>query len=83
MAFNDKTYAVLNIADIDSVNYSEVITTSKETARKSIDESQFIIKYDSTPSFISGGAITPVSVVSHEDALALMATDDWTADIEL
>jgi len=83
MAYNNKTYAVLNIADIDSVNYSEVITTSKETARKSIDESQFIIKYAETPSFISGGAITPVSVVSHEDALALMATDEWTADIEL
>lgn len=82
MAFNNKTYAVLNISDIDSVNFSEVITTSKETARKSIDESQFLIKYAETPSFISGGQITPISVMNHEDILTLMDSDAWTAEME-
>jgi hypothetical protein len=82
MAFNDKTYAVLNIADIDSVNFSEVITTSKETVRKSIDKSQFLIKYTETPSFISGGQITPISVMNHEDILTLMDSADWTAEME-
>lgn len=82
MAFNDKTYAVLNIADIDSVNFSEVITTSKETVRKSIDKSQFLIKYTETPSFINNGTITPISVMNHEDILTLMDSADWTAEME-
>ena len=82
MAFNNKIYAVLNIADIDSVNFNEVITTSKDTIRKSIDESQFLIKYSQTPSFISNGTITPVSVMNHEDILTLMNSDAWTPEME-
>ena len=39
MAYNTKIYAILNIGDLDKVNFNEVITTSKETIRKSIDES--------------------------------------------
>ena len=52
--------------------------TSKETIRKSIDESQFLIKYFIRPSFIADGEVLPVSVMDHEAALALMATDAWT-----
>ena len=80
MSYNTKTYAILNIGYLDSVNFNEVITTSKETIRKSIDESQFLVKYKTTPTFISDSTVTPVSVMNHEDCLALMATEDWAAE---
>ena len=78
MVYNTKIYAILNIGDLDKVNFNEVITTSKETIRKSIDESQFLIKYKITPGFIADDTVTPVSVLDHEACLALMATDAWT-----
>ncbi len=78
MAYNTKIYAVLNMSDLDNVNFNEVITTSKETIRKSIDESQFLTKYFITPSFIPDGTVTPVSVMDHEACLTLMATPEWT-----
>ncbi len=78
MAYNTKIYAILNIGDLDKVSFNEVITTSKETIRKSLDESQFLIKYFIRPTFIADGEVLPVSVMDHEAALALMATDAWT-----
>ena len=78
MAYNTKIYAILNIGDLDKVNFNELITTSKETIRKSLDESQFLIKYFIRPSFIADGEVLPVSVMDHEAALALMATPEWT-----
>ena len=83
MSYNTKIYAILNIGDLDSVNFNEVITTSKETIRKSIDGSQFLVKYKITPSFISDGTITPVSVMNHDDCLTLMDTEDWTSNNDL
>ena len=80
MAYNTKIYAILNIGDLDKVNFNEVITTSKETIRKSLDESQFLVKYKITPSFINDGTVTPVSVMNHEDCLTLMASEDWTSN---
>ena len=79
MAYNTKIYAILNIGDLDNVNFNEVITTSQETIRKSVDESQFVVKYFITPQFITDGEVLPVSVLDHEACLALMATDAWTA----
>ena len=78
MAYNTKIYAILKIGDLDKVNFNEVITTSKETIRKSIDESQFLIKYFIRPQFIADGEVLPVSVMDHEACLALMATPEWT-----
>jgi len=78
MDTNTKIYAILNIADLDSVNFNEVITTSKQTTRKNVAETEFVIKYFVTPTFISDGTITPISVLDHAACLALMETDAWT-----
>ena len=78
MDTNTKIYAILNIADLDSVNFNEVITTSKETVRKNVAETQFVIKYLVTPTFISDGSVTPISVLEHDACLSLMETDIWT-----
>lgn len=78
MDTNTKIYAILNIADLDSVNFNEVITTSKETVRKNVAETQFVIKYLVTPTFISDGSVTPISILDHDACLSLMATPEWT-----
>ena len=78
-----ETYAIINIADLSNIDFSQVGETCKKTIRKSIDESQFVIKYNSTPSFISDGAVTPIKSLTHSEALKLMATDVWTEPIEI
>ena len=78
-----ETYAIINIADLPNIDFSQVGETNENTIRKSIDESQFVIKYNSVPSFITDGTITPVETLSHSEALELMATEAWTEPIEI
>jgi len=78
-----ETYAIINIADLPNIDFSQVGETNENTIRKSVDESQFVIKYNSTPSFITDGTITPVETLSHSAALTLMATEAWTEPIEI
>lgn len=77
----EKTYSIINIADLSNIDFSEVIETSENTIRKSVDEAQFVIKYISTPSFITDGTVTPVQTMSHADCLVLMSTDEWTPSV--
>ena len=79
----EKTYSIINIADLSNIDFSQVYETSQNTIRKSIDESQFVIKYSTEPSFISDGTVTPVQTLSHANCLTLMATDAWSSDDEL
>ncbi len=76
------TYAIINIADLPNIDFSQVGDTSANTIRKSLDESQFIIKWNTTPSFITDGTVVPVETLTHSEAIALMATSAWSEPIE-
>ena len=76
----EKIYSIINISDLSKIDFSQVIETSENTIRKSIDESEFVIKYKTEPSFISDGTVTPVQTLSHKNCLNLMATTEWTPE---
>lgn len=78
----NRSYTILNISDLANVDFSQVGETSENTIRKSIDETQFVIKYNTTPSFISDGTVTPVEVLTYAEALELMGTDAWSTNEE-
>ena len=78
-----ETYAIINIADLPNIDFLQVGESNKNTIRKSIDESQFVIKWNTTPSFITDGTIAPIETLTHSEALKLMSTEAWNLPIEI
>jgi hypothetical protein len=71
---------IFNVSELGSVNFSEVLETSINTVRKSVDQTQTFVKWDAV--------ITPPSVDSlatkegpyiYADMLAILATSGWTS----
>ena len=81
---NTKTYIVVNIADLGLVDFVQVSESSASTIRKSVDETQFTLKWENgyTPTFITDGTITPVGTYDHHAILELMATPAWAPEEE-
>ncbi len=81
---NNKTYAIINLTDIGLIDFSQVAQSSASTVRKSIDNTQFVIKWQEgyEPTFISDGSVKPLQVLSHAECLELMSTDKWSEPIE-
>lgn len=77
------TYNTINISDLTNINFAQVQETSAETIRKSIDETQFTIKWETEPSFLTDGTIVPVETYTHSKCLELMATDFWSTEDEI
>jgi len=75
------TYAIINIADLGNIDFSQVGETDENTIRKSLDETQFVLKWNTEPSFIADGSVTPLQTLTHDEALALMATSEWSEPI--
>ena len=44
------TYAIINIADLVNIDFSQVGETDENTIRKSLDETQFVLKWNTEPS---------------------------------
>ena len=78
------TYAIIAIADIDKVDFSQVDQTSADTVRKSLDGSEFVLKwyYEEEPTFIVDGTIVPLQTLTHAECLDLMNTAEWSEPIE-
>jgi len=81
---NVKTYAVINLSDIGLIDFAQVGETSASTVRKSLDNTQFIIKWQEgyVPTFITDSTVIPVGTYDHHAILELMQTDKWSEPIE-
>ncbi len=76
-----ETYAIINIADLVNIDFSQVGETDENTIRKSLDETQFVLKWNTEPTFIADGTVTPLQTLTHEQALVLMASAEWSEPI--
>ena len=75
------TYAIINIADLGNIDFSQVGETDENTIRKSLDETQFVLKWNTEPTFITDGTVVPLQTLTHDQALTLMATSEWSEPI--
>ena len=77
---NTRTYATINLTDVGQIDFSQVGQTSASTIRKSLDNTQFVIKWEDgyTPNFINDGSVVPIETYDHHSILLLMATPEWT-----
>jgi hypothetical protein len=78
-----ETYAIINIEDLPNIDFSQVGETNKNTIRKSLDQSQFVLKWNTTPTFITDLNVIPVKILTHSEAIQLMATEAWSEPIEM
>ena len=83
MAHLPDLYAIINIADLPNIDFSQVGETDENTIRKSLDDSQFVIKWfkEHEPTFITDGTVVPLQTLTHAEALVLMATAEWSEPI--
>ena len=73
------------VIDIDtqtaSVDFSQINTTSAQTMRRNVANTEAMLSYEVEPSFVTNGRLVPIQTLNHEEALALLATPAWSEPI--
>jgi len=76
---NSKSYIVISLNDTDSVLFSQVSQSSAQSMRRNLANTQGLLSYSVTPSFISNGSISPIGdIMNQTEALELLQTDAWS-----
>jgi len=76
---NNRSYIVIDLSDTDKVLFSQVNQSSAQSMRRNLANTQGLLSYSVTPSFISDGSVVPVSeVMNQTEALELLATSAWS-----
>ena len=81
MDYSNRTYAFVYTSDLGEVDFSQVMETSEDTVRRSIDGTQFVLKWYTAdwPTFIApSGSVTPVWEGTHAECLVELQSPFWT-----
>ena len=77
--FENRRWVIIDKDEVSSVDFSQVLETSADTLRHSLDESKTFVKYEgSQPSFLSGK-----TEYNHSQILAILNDVDgeWYIDV--
>jgi hypothetical protein len=82
---NTKTYAVINLTDLELIDFSQIGESAPSTIRKSLDDTQFVIKWAEgyIPTFITDASVVPVGTYDHHTILEIMRTSAWSTPITI
>jgi hypothetical protein len=79
MAYENREFMIFDVSELPQIDFNEVLETSVETVRKSVDETKTFVKWDGDviPSSIDA-LTTKEGPYTYEEILAILATPEWT-----
>ena len=77
--YEDRSFLIFNVSEINKVNFNEVLETSAATLRKSVDKTKTLIKWEDpdTPEFVVT-LTTKEGPYTYDEILVILATPEWT-----
>ena len=80
--YENRQYAIFSTTEIDQVDFSQVLETSADTLRKSVDETKTFVKWDGEqPEFVSE-LTTLEGPYTYSEILEILSGEEWTAPME-
>lgn len=69
---------ILNVSEVDLINFDEVLQTSRNTLRKSVDGSKIFVKWigEDVPSSVQN-LQTKQGPYTHAEFLDILKTNEW------
>lgn len=80
--FENRRYMILNVSEIGSVDFNEILESSQQRLRKSVDGTKTFVKWD-----ITGDEFVPASIdalstkegpYTHAQIKSILSTSAWT-----
>ena len=72
-----RQYIIIDVSELDNLYFDELATTSKETARRSLDGTNAIVSFDETPPYFAFS-----TTYTNDELLELINNNDWNEQEE-
>jgi hypothetical protein len=79
MIYENREYMIFNISELSQIDFSQVLETSAETVRKSVDETKTFVKWDGEEPACVTSLTTKEGPYTHSEILEILATPEWTS----
>lgn len=82
MAFENRKYVIIPTTEVDNINFAEVLETSADTCRYSVDGTETFVKYEGDQPASVAAIESKSQEYTHTEILAILSGEAWTAPME-
>lgn len=77
--YENRNYTIFSVTELDSIDFTQVLETSAETVRKSVDESKTFVKWDGEMPSSVQNLTTRDGLYTYAEILDILNTEEWTS----
>jgi hypothetical protein len=75
--YENRKFMIFNVSELPNINFTEVLETSEETVRKSVDGTKTFVKWDGTIPDCVNNLTTKEGPYTYEELLTILSTPEW------
>ena len=76
--YDNREFMIFNVSELSQIDFTQVLETSADTVRKSVDGEKTFVKWDSAMPECVANLTTKEGPYTYEEILAILATPEWT-----
>lgn len=76
--YENREFMIFNVSELPQINFTQVLETSADTVRKSVDGTKTFVKWDGAMPQCVIDLTTSEGPYTYEEILTILATLEWT-----
>jgi hypothetical protein len=76
--YENRKFMIFNVSELNQIDFTQVLETSAETVRKSVDETKTFVKWDGNIPDCVNNLTTKEGPYTYEEILVILAGPEWT-----
>lgn len=73
----NRKFMIFNVSELTNIDFNQVLETSIDTVRKSVDETKTLVKWDGTIPECVVNLTTKEGPYTYEEILTILSTPEW------
>lgn len=80
--FDNRKYVIIPASEINNIDFAEVLETSADTCRYSVDGTETFVKYEGDQPASVAAIESKSQEYTHAEILVILSGEAWTAPME-
>ena len=76
--YDNREFMIFSVTELDQIDFTQVLETSIDTVRKSVDELKTFVKWDGVMPECVSNLTTKEGPYNYDEILQILSTPEWT-----
>jgi hypothetical protein len=76
--YENRQFMIFNVSELPNIDFTQVLETSIDTVRKSVDETKTFVKWDGEMPECVSTLTTKEGPYTYDEILTILSTSEWS-----